>query len=174
MPESLRAEQRAVEAMIYERFRGVTREGGVSWSESEVIDVSYPASIEERLAARALDNEPRWEELVEASNWDPETALGGFFFLDAIGFRYYLAPAMVRSTRLGFSERLTYRLRIPSEGEDGRTYGLLTVSLLDHAQCQAVARFVRFMVAMSEWWKSTNRWGGDWKPTLESYWDQFV
>lgn len=84
-------------ALVYETFRGVTRAGGVSWSEAVVID-DY-GSDEQRAAARAADLESSWEQLVDDPEWDQHRGTGGFSFLDPIGFRYYIAPALIRELR---------------------------------------------------------------------------
>lgn len=84
---------------IYAAFRGVTRDGGISWTETGVID-DY-GTDEERARARLEDTDRSWEELVDDPRWGPDTGWGGYSFLDAIGFRYYLAPAMVRAVRSG-------------------------------------------------------------------------
>lgn len=39
VPKHLEEEQAAVEAQIRAAFKGVTRDGGVSWSEAESIDM---------------------------------------------------------------------------------------------------------------------------------------
>lgn len=81
-------------ALVYETFRGVTRDRGVSWYESSVID-DY-GSEEECAAARLEDQDATWEQLVDDSEWDHHPGSGGLGFVDAIGFRYYIAPAMIR------------------------------------------------------------------------------
>lgn len=81
-------------------FDGVSREGGVSMSEAEVID-DY-GSDEERAQARARDTESRWQDISDeqlALNWP-------ISFFDPIGFRYYM-PAY-----------LTYYLRWMNVDED--------------------------------------------------------
>lgn len=57
----------AVEALVFEAFKGVTREGGVSWHEAEAID--FQVSDEEWDEARALDTEKSWEELLDDEKW---------------------------------------------------------------------------------------------------------
>ncbi len=84
-------------ALIFETFKGVTREGGVSWAESKVID-DY-GSETEQLEARATDKDTCWEDLANDPDWEPFPGIGGFNFLDAIGFRYYLAATMVKELR---------------------------------------------------------------------------
>ncbi len=162
VPEHLMAEQRAVEAEIRRAFRGVTREGGVSWSEADVID-DYGTG-EERAAARARDTEGRWEELVE----DGRIQLGNtrFCFLDAIGFRYYIAPAMILLAR-GAEDyvcQLTFRVDGPHE--------LSQVELLNEEQRGVVARFLRLMMKAD---KGRGDLDGErrWREVLDRYWRQW-
>lgn len=107
LPEDLEAEREALIPEIYAAFAGVSREGGVSWSESVVLD-NY-ISMNQRLAARAYDTDTSWEQLVDDPLWNSYAGLskflepdgnwrdyinstksvpgsGGFSFLDAIGF----------------------------------------------------------------------------------------
>ena len=51
IPARLKAEQLAVEADIRAAFAGVTREGGVSWTETDAID--YNSTAAEVAEARA-------------------------------------------------------------------------------------------------------------------------
>ncbi|MEI7575493.1 MAG: DUF6714 family protein [Armatimonadota bacterium] len=76
-------------------FRGVSREGGVSWSETDVID-DY-GTEEMRAIARASDTDSEWEELILSGTFLDDAAPGSFCFLDAIGFRYYLPAAMCQA-----------------------------------------------------------------------------
>lgn len=78
-------------------FRGVSREGGVSWSETDVID-DY-GTEEERAIARASDTDTEWEELILSGTFLDDAAPGSFCFLDAIGFRYYLPAAMCQALK---------------------------------------------------------------------------
>ena len=83
---------------IYAVFAGVTREGGVSWSEADFLD-GPPRKIADRLKYRANDNDENWESLVEDPKFKFGPGIGGLGFLDAVGFRYYLAPSMIRALR---------------------------------------------------------------------------
>lgn len=76
-------------------FQGVSRDGGVSWSESDVID-DY-GSDEERRVARESDLDAHWTEVVASPDFRGDAVRGSFCFLDPIGFRYYIAAAMVQS-----------------------------------------------------------------------------
>lgn len=142
IPDHLQRELAAVEADIRSAFRGVTREGGVSWSETSVID-DY-GSDEERAQARARDVEPSWEALVDDPTWfigDPGFC-GDFVFLDAIGFRYYTAPALIRVLRDERGDDAVAMSLDPADGLRDR------FNLFSPAQVDAILRFIRLMVAL--------------------------
>jgi hypothetical protein len=140
VPESLRREQASVESQIREAFRDVTREDGTSWSESVIVDGDGSGRTREQ--ARAEDTERCWEELVDDASWDHEAGMGGFNFLDPIGFRYYIAPAMIRCLRDGYGESIAYALTVDGDFKRG------LVSLITPRQAHVIARFVRFMIAV--------------------------
>jgi hypothetical protein len=139
VPESLRPEQIAVEADIRSAFKGVTREGGVSWKEAFAADVG--SSPDKCIAARALDVERCWEDLIDDPNWYTDT--GTWYFLDAIGFRYYLAAAMVRDCREAFFEN-------SGDAFECRTFEEELPRLLTPAQHAAIRRFLEFIVFVQE------------------------
>lgn len=159
VPEHLIKEQEAVEAQIRAAFKGVTREGGISWSESRVVD-GYGLE-EERAAARALDTEQSWEELVDNPKWHEGFGVGGFCFLDAVGFRYYIAPAMIRWTRRGEGEAFT--LERPVAG---------CLDLITPEQGLAIARFVRFMIATYAP-DNVDVFGYSWQDVYEKSWREW-
>ena len=140
VPESFQAEQRAVEAAIRGAFKGVTREGGVSWKEAYAADLG--SSPDECAAPRALvDAECCWEDLIDDPKW--YTEMGTWYFLDAIGFRYYLAAAMVRDCReAGFENS--------GDAFKCRMFEEELPQLLTPPQRAAVSRFLRFVVSVSE------------------------
>lgn len=76
-------------------FKGVSRAGGVSWSETDIID-DY-GTMEQRLIARASDEDEDWEDVVLSKKFAYQWHRGSFCFLDAIGFKYYLPAAMCQS-----------------------------------------------------------------------------
>ncbi len=163
-PEQLMPEQREVEFQIREAFRGASRAGGVSWSEARAIDLHE--SIEVQRAARDRDREPDWEHLVDDPDWKEEPGVGGFSFVEALGFAYYLAPAMIRCLRSGYSEFLCYYLTVDGERDRSR------IEYIDARQGLAIARFLRFMIATSE--------AGNedidievWRHAYESHWKQW-
>ena len=160
LPEWLLAEERAVEAQIRRAFHGVSREGGVSWGEAFVIDGL--TSEEEEQAARAEDVDQAWEELVDDPRWIHEPCIGGMSFLDAIGFRYYVAPVMIRCIRERGGEFV----------ESQFNWGEMMprrVALLSIAQRRAIARFVRLMIAVSSA-RGQTQFAGTWIAAYKNFW----
>src|SRR5687768_2865541 len=110
VPSELQDEQRALEAQIRASFKGVKRDGGTSWRQAE-LDDGVPMSQAELdawdeiyAAAGAVEADRPWEDLVEDAEWHEAQGVGGFTFLDARGFRYYMAPAMIRCVLRGGDE----------------------------------------------------------------------
>lgn len=167
-PEALPA-ARAVETQIREAFKGVSREGGVSWSESYVID-DY-GTMDERLAARALDRDTSWQQLVRARHWNRGHGAGGFSFLDAIGFRYYLPAALIQSIRAGHDMDICYHLIVPPPTDRLHEYSVQRCSLLDVHQCRAVAAATRIMIVIDPLARVSGI--SDWQAALESHWATF-
>lgn len=131
-------ERDAIIAEIERAFKDVGRGGGISWSECEVID-DYGRGAE-RNKARRSDRETHWRELVDDKKWNPFPGMGGFSFIDQVGFKYYLPPTMIQMLRgdaeewfpghlLGVISRFTGESQGPWSREQGR----------------AIARFVQFM-----------------------------
>jgi hypothetical protein len=96
---------------IYRVFANVDKVGGVSWSESVVVNDN--GSPEKRALARSKDAEIGWQGLVDDESWISDVGVGGWNFLDSIGFRYYLPTAMVRCVRSGSSEGIEYQFDLP-------------------------------------------------------------
>ncbi|MBS1723610.1 MAG: hypothetical protein JSS66_11720 [Armatimonadetes bacterium] len=106
--------------------------------------------------------------LVESPEWDPEFGIGGFNFLDAIGFRYYLAPAMLRYLKEfpEFDVGLEYVLCHSKLTSD--PYRHMQWSLIDDAQAACVRDFLSFMadtcrflgdeIGSRDWLKALNRY----------------
>lgn len=161
--DDLKREQQEVESEIRRAFRGVTRLGGVSWSESVVIDGDGSGRTPEQ--ARATDIEARWEDLVDDPKWMHEPGMGGFCFLDPVGFRYYLAPAMIRCTRELVGE--TVALMLTNDFAFIRDQ----LNLLDTDPSKDVAKFVRFMIRAHH--MVGGPFGGStWERAYASYWNE--
>lgn len=98
LPYGLNEAQKSLIAGIEAAFEGVSREGGISWSEAEALDAYAPPA--EQAAARAKDGERRWQDLVDDPTWPSYDNPASWSFLDPIGFRYYLPAALVREVML--------------------------------------------------------------------------
>lgn len=151
-------------ALVFETFRGVTREGGVSWSESCEID-NY-GTVDERQKARLRDKEPGWEALTNDPDWIPIPGVGGFNFVDPIGFRYYLPAAMIKNLRGQEMGHWELDIVLESSGEPD-SFRLEMWSALQPAEIQCVCEFLKCMIAVEraltdpepEWRKySPNSW----------------
>lgn len=155
-------ERDALIAEIYESIREVTRIGGVSWSESAAID-SYGAE-EERCLARRSDQETHWSQLVYDDRWQPGPGgtVGGFVFLDPIGFRYYLPATMIRCIYcledVGDVSRF---LSVTSEPK------VAEKALFTERQSRAIARFLWYMAQQLEP-------SACWLEPLECYWQRHL
>lgn len=65
--------KRALIAEVYAAFKGVTREGGVSWSQSMLHDHGVrPYTPREYWEAGERDRENKWEEIVDREKWKPQ------------------------------------------------------------------------------------------------------
>ncbi len=137
--------------LIKAAFKGVSRQGGVSWSETDVID-DY-GTDEERRLAREGDSDQDWFEVASIPRFSKDGGWGSFCFLDAIGFHYYLPAAMIQSLVLDqvydcdvfdFSEvwRLLDGISSPSAFYHG---GYL---LLTDAQKSAIANYIAYNEAV--------------------------
>jgi len=155
--EKLKLERVALLKDIEESFRGVNRDGCISWSEAFVRDMY--GTEDEQQAARLSDLDGSWEELVDDPNWDPDAGVGGWNFLDVFSIRYYLPAAMVRCIRSGKDEGILYHL----------TYNSTCWAALNGAQHKCVKRFLRYMVDLYE-----NDWIDPATGEKESGWKYFV
>lgn len=164
IPAELMDEARSIEAEILEAFKGVSREGGVSWSEAEVIDEW--GLEDDRFAARAKDADQSWMELANDSKWDVGPGMGGFSFLDPIGFRYYLPAAMIRTIQSEDDPASAISLDqiLTLDDTEVGPRKLDQWQLLNERQRRCVARFLRFMIALtdSKYWRAAydSHWKG--------------
>lgn len=165
-PQQIERERLLLLDEIHSAFKDVSREGGVSWSESDVID-DY-GSDEERASARALDKDASWTQLVDDPKWNPEPGIGGFSFMDAIGFRYYLPAAMIRCVRSGHDEGIQFHLDVGGSTEELHAHNVARVAALDQRQRRCVAMFLRYMVAVSS--QQDDYEAKAWLAALDSHW----
>ena len=141
VPLQLQDEQRAIEALIRASFKGVRLDGGTSWRQAELDDgivlsqAELDAWDDVYAAAGVAHADKPWEELVEDGEWHEETV---FNVLDARGFRYYMAPAMIRCLRRGGRMFLGNPFA-------GHPFLDDLQDLMTKDQLATTARFVRFM-----------------------------
>ncbi len=163
LPPFVRAERDSLLKEIDAAFAGVTREGGVSWSHSAVIDAYGGWPLEP-------EHDVRWHDLVDDPDWNPSPGLGGFGFLDAVGFRYYLPVQMIRCVHDGRDEGnipFSVRLEGPEDALPSREREQW--SLLDLRQRRCIKRFLQYM-------NTVNPFGCDdssfsrWDRALDGYW----
>jgi hypothetical protein len=163
------SEQSRLEALIRDAFADVSRDGGVSWTESRVIDgVPSPMTREE---ARLLDTDTSWTHLIDDPTWTPNCGVGGFAFLDAIGTRYYLPAAMVRAIRGEDPSRISLALYFdpPPFKSDWQRSKFILFSPL---QCHTVYRFLVFMV-LADADRGYETGECRWIESLKHHWGQF-
>lgn len=152
----LQAKREHLVAEIHAAFDGVSRDGGVSWNETFVIDAH--GSDEARRNARRCDKDQSWTDLASDETWDCGPGNGGWVFLDPISFRYYLPAAMLRYIHVGskaatcfsLDTQLTMNKATKPGGFRDREWKLEKWSLLNDRQKRCVAQFVRFMIAQQE------------------------
>lgn len=135
-----RLERDAIIADIRAAFAEVVRgNDAVSWSECYVID-GY-GSESEREDARQSDRESHWSELIDDPEWEPFPGMGGFCFINAEGFLYYLPPAMIRilsgRDEEGFPGQLLQSIDRFTDSQSSLRWS--------EAQRQSIARFISFM-----------------------------
>jgi hypothetical protein len=169
-----------IAAEIHDAFRGVTREGGMSWRDAEIADFWGDES-----KASYIDTDRCWKDLVDDLDWSPEVGIGGWSFLEAIGFRYYLPAAMLRA--LDGSDGITFHLTLPKENDELHGYCLSHFLAFSDAQLRCVAHFLCFMdekaYADAEALENSNWRHADlmhlkenstpWRTAYDSYWSQF-
>lgn len=167
LPYNLDTERESVRAEIIAAFGDVTRDGGVSWEEARVIDLY--GSDHERAAARAAERDSRWLDLVGGEDWDWRQGTGGWVFLDATGFRYYLPAAMTRLLDgCDDDTGLAWSLQLDDRADDSRRFRQW--SLLDRRQRMCVRRWLRYLVAYHK--AQHVRGEEEWAQVLWSYWEQ--
>lgn len=163
LPPFVRDERDALIDEVYEAFAEVSREGGVSWSQAAVTDAhgAWPLQPE---------NDSRWQDLIDDSTWESSPGLGGFGFLDAVGFRYYLPVQMTRCVRNGCDQgNIPLSIHLESSKDAGPSGERKQWSLLDLRQRRCVKRFLQYMNVV-------NPSGCDdlsfsrWDVALDGYW----
>lgn len=125
-------------AEIYAALQDVTRQGGRSWAECIAID--YYCDIDEATEiAGGPDDGSNWRLLVENRAWMP--FLGPTFCLmDPIGFRYYLAPTLIRMAHGTDAEWFDGQVLQHLDRLAPQPESLFSITML-----QSIAKFVAFM-----------------------------
>lgn len=132
-----------------------------------IIDL-YWGSEEAQREARLKDRDTHWRQLVDDENWSLGPGVGGFSFLDAKGFAYYLPAAMMRCIRSSYDEGIAFFLD-PGLSEESEKHAqcLDQWAELTLPQRRCVAGFLRYMALVDETCKD------DWTKPLSRYWAQF-
>jgi hypothetical protein len=166
MPPTPEEHRDAVIREIEAAFDGITREGGVSLHEADVIDnYGTPA---ERDAARALDTENRWQDVPAG---DIRTYHWVLPFLDPIGYRYYLPAYMTWSLTNLNSPRDTTSIDATifslTRGEDEKyeEWELDRFKTFMPVQSKAIGAFLRYLEAHAGGTLAASA-----KRALERYW----
>lgn len=145
---------------IWHAFKGVGR--GISWSQARVID-SY-GSREEENAARDKDRDTNWKQMADDPHWNMRSGVGGWNFLDALGFRYYLAAAMTKCLR----ERIQYDDFFEFQFELDSDYIKEKWAEFTADQMWVAAEFVLTMSRLTD-----DPWSrGEWRKTYERFWQR--
>lgn len=158
-------DKEALRTEIEEAFRGVNRVNGVSWRETNEIDNCE--SEAKCLAARQLDTDTSWQQVVVSKPWLQNW--GSLAFIDAIGFCYYL-PAMMGSTLESFENTFELSLDFYLDLDlFDREHYLEKWSRFNDRQRKCVALFLQFSAGQDE----ECTWG-KWQKALDSYWKQYL
>src|SRR5690606_14569089 len=129
------SDRRLIREWIFRAFQTCQRIGAISWNQAMAVDLNCSESDFQK--ALLKDQDSCWQDLISDENWDPDCSLGGWSFLDAIGFRYYLPAGLVRALELnGEGWNFSYSLAVPQS--ELRTYRLNQLSLLNKEQVCAV------------------------------------
>lgn len=168
--KALHTESDALIAEIHEAFRRVSRDKGVSWSES--VEIDRYEGIERRIAARQSDVDTDWSQLVNDPNWRTDPGIGGFSFLDPIGMRYYLPAAMVRTLQTGDDQRIIFHLGYAGQSETF-DWSRSQFSQLDERQRRCVAKFIWLMARLLKTERLSSE-ACEWLAALEAGWNQYL
>ena len=146
----------ALESEIYLAFGDSVRTD-ISWSESIVIhDEGLDA---EKDSARRRDADVSWQMLLNDPRWDPEPGVGGFGFLSAESFRYYLPAALIRLLRTGNAGALVLDRICTARDPSSSFFDLWEA--LNERQRDCVDRVVAYRVAAYESYRNDNPWQND-------------
>lgn len=161
-------------------FQGVRRDNGTSLYASTQLDNQVsPDLIEETQEARTVDPGTNWEGIPAA--WLEGFGLnGGWPFIDAKGFRYYLPACMAHylqatpeTSGAWIYESLIHRLCDRDyETMDGGRFVPANYAILTRPQSIAVRRFLEYA---DSWFFDGDEYGtGQAHLALAGYWKQFA
>ncbi len=159
LPPELLAERQSLIDEIFAAFDGISREGGVSWTEAQLLDNF--ATPEECAAARVADKET-WQELLADPHWRSD----GFewCFLDPNGLAYYLPAGIIRTVQTGWDLDVGFILSQPNKDTYHENRFEETIMAFSLRQALAVKRFLIYMDAIDSdprWCKALeNGWRG--------------
>ena len=97
-----------------------------------------PYTPREYREAGEKDRERSWDVLVDPEKWKPHPSWGGFSFIDPIGFRYYVAPAMIRMLTIEGEQVLHLSVL---ERDDPELF-----SALNSRQSRCIASYLEWML----------------------------
>lgn len=132
-------ERDAIIAEITAAFKDVTRgKGAISWRQCVVLD-NYGAETE--CLKQVPDDDLHWMELIDNKTWQPFPGIGGFAFINAEGFRYYLPPTIIRFLLNDITEWYSGHLLSSID----RFIDPQRSLVFTDPQIRSVARFIKFM-----------------------------
>jgi len=160
---------------ICSAFKNVTRKGGVSLAEVELLDAG--ASVNQCKRIRAGQRDKHWSQ-VDLRRHDPYGS--GLCFLDPIGFCYHLPAYLIDRLTIGNhlvddcrhddwmgQDTVVYRL------QDTSSSGRKQYNLLNTPQRECVARFFAFEVELLNCLETDGRYD-DIYTALKSYWIEYL
>lgn len=102
---------------VEEAFGDVVLGKGMSWYDSIRADMSGTVPT----VTLGLKGEEPWQELTEYAGWDTSSFQGGgFAFLDAEGFRFYIAPTLMRMLQFGYCDMVFFLTLSAPASRDGK------------------------------------------------------
>lgn len=148
IPNNKQQQAETLRQMIRTHFAGVSRQGGISLHQTEVVDAC--GSAKAMLTALSQDTDSQWIEVQDG--WIEQFGgVGGLVFLDPIGFRYYLPAYMDWFIRKGetsnsmSTESLLFSLQRGAIGDT--TFD----QLFTQAQIDTIIAFLDYVAEHDEW-----------------------
>lgn len=150
-PNQHAAQRDVLEREIRAAFAGVTCEGGHSWLRAKHNDGGLPEYLygDEPPFGKHVEVLDDWTKLVDDSTWNPFPGVGGFGYIDHIGFRYYLPAAMCRLMHQPDAELYPGQLLLPlhrfCHAAASWPDRLSPADVWSRAQLVCIARFIDWM-----------------------------